>query len=356
MTGTIANLEKVLLNLSRFGESKEELLPMETRLNGKTYWDYVLPALARHRCMDGLYEEFGLLPSHENPLYRDRAEFQVKRITAQMLADAEVTSQVAGQMEDDRLDHWDPERVVDPDIREELGKRFGFVYPYEYRRDIPVKVSVSDLKKRSYHEEADIEEAAYFEPDIVPLVPRFIEEEKVEEEFTGSARGTAYHRVMECLEYNKTDSAAQLEEQVAALVQSKRMSEAEGKCIRISDIQAFVSCELGQRMKNAALSGGLFREQPFVISRSAADIDEAWDSKERVLVQGIIDAYFLEGDEIVLVDYKTDRVRRGEEQKLIDLYHTQLEDYAQALQRMTGRRVKEKYIYSFTLKKAILLL
>ena len=60
-------------------------------------------------------------------------------------------------------------------------------------------------------------------------------------------------------------------------------------------------------------------------------------------MQGIIDAYFLEGDEIVLVDYKTDRVRRGEEQKLVDLYHTQLEDYAQALHRMTGRRVKEKY-------------
>ena len=99
----------------------------------------------------------------------------------------------------------------------------------------------------------------------------------------------------------------------------------------------------------------LFREQPFVISRSAAEIDEAWDPKERVLVQGIIDAYFLEGDEIVLVDYKTDRVRRGEEQKLVDLYHTQLEDYAQALHRMTGRRVKEKYIYSFTLKKEILL-
>ena len=74
-----------------------------------------------------------------------------------------------------------------------------------------------------------------------------------------------------------------------------------------------------------------------------------------MLVQGIIDAYFLEGDEIVLVDYKTDRVRRGEEQKLVDLYHTQLEDYAQALHRMTGRRVKEKYIYSFTLKKEILL-
>ena len=297
-----------------------------------------------------------MLPSHDNLLYDDPAEFQVKRITARTLTEAEVVEQAVGQMEDDILDNWDCEKIVDPEIRAELEKRFGFVYPYEYRKDIPVKVSVSDLKKKSYHEDTDIEEAVYFEPDIVPLVPRFIEEKKeTEEAFTGSARGTAYHRVMECLEYNKTDSAQLLKEQIDALVQSKKMSEAEAECIRISDIQSFVNGTLGQRMKAAALSGLLFREQPFVISRSAAEIDEAWDSQERVLVQGIIDAYFLEGDEIVLVDYKTDRVRRGEEQKLVDLYHTQLEDYAQALQRMTGRRVKEKYIYSFTLKKEILL-
>ena len=356
MIGTIGNLEKRLLSLYRFRENEQELLPAETRLNGKTYWDYVLPALARHRCMDELFAEFGLLPSHDNLLYDDPAEFQVKRITARTLTEAEVVEQAVGQMEDDILDNWDCEKIVDPEIRAELEKRFGFVYPYEYRKDIPVKVSVSDLKKKSYHEDTDIEEAVYFEPDIVPLVPRFIEEKKeTEEAFTGSARGTAYHRVMECLEYNKTDSAQQLKEQINALVQSKKMSEAEAECIRISDIQFFVNGALGQRMKVAALSGLLFREQPFVISRSAAEIDEAWDPKERVLVQGIIDAYFLEGDEIVLVDYKTDRVRRGEEQKLVDLYHTQLEDYAQALHRMTGRRVKEKYIYSFTLKKEILL-
>ena len=108
-------------------------------------------------------------------------------------------------------------------------------------------------------------------------------------------------------------------------------------------------------MKTADLSGLLFREQPFVISRSAAEIDESWDENERVLVQGIIDAYFMENDEIVLVDYKTDYVRNGEEKKLVERYHTQLEDYAQALERMTGKQVKEKHIYSFTLKKAILL-
>ena len=354
--GTISNLEKEMMYLSRFREKEDELLPVETRLKAKNYWDYVLPALSRHRCMDDLYRGFGLLPPSDNSLYHDQAEFEVKRITARMLADAEVAEQAFDQMEDSVLEFWDCEKVIDQQIRQELEKRFGFVYPYESRRDIPVKVSVSDLKKRSYHEETDFEEAVYFEPDIVPLIPRFVEEKKEEGDgFTGSARGTAYHRVMECVEYNKTDSTEQLEEQLNSLVQNKKMSAAEAECVRISDIRAFVECDLGQRMKKAAVEGRLFREQPFVISRSAAEIEETWDPQERVLVQGIIDAYFLEEDEIILVDYKTDRVRRNEEQMLIDRYHTQLEDYAQALQRMTGRKVKEKYIYSFTLKKAILL-
>ncbi len=356
LTGAVSNLDKELISLSHFRENQTELLPAETRLKGKNYLDYVLPALARHRCMDSLYEEIGLFPTKENPLYEDPAQFQVKRITAQMLTEAEVVDQATGQMEENLLEDWDSEKVMDPGIREELDKRFGFVYPYEYRRDIPVKVTVSDLKKKSYHEDEEIEEAVYFEPDIVPLVPRFIEEKtEAEEEFTGAARGTAYHRVMECLEYGKTDTSQNLKEQIEELVQNQKLSEVEAKCVRVSDIRGFVECDLGQRMKAAALKGRLFREQPFVISRSAAEIDESWDESERVLVQGIIDAYFLEDEEIVLVDYKTDYVRRGEEKKLIERYHTQLEDYGQALERMTRRRVKEKYIYSFALKKAILL-
>ena len=356
LTGAVSNLDKELISLSHFRENQTELLPAETRLKGKNYLDYVLPALARHRCMDSLYEKIGLFPTKENPLYEDPAQFQVKRITAQMLTEAEVVDQATGQMEENLLEDWDSEKVMDPGIREELDKRFGFVYPYEYRRDIPVKVTVSDLKKKSYHEDEEIEEAVYFEPDIVPLVPRFIEEKtEAEEEFTGAARGTAYHRVMECLEYSKTDTSQNLKEQIEELVQNQKLSEVEAKCVRVSDIRGFVECDLGQRMKAAALKGRLFREQPFVISRSAAEIDESWDESERVLVQGIIDAYFLEDEEIVLVDYKTDYVRRGEEKKLIERYHTQLEDYGQALERMTRRRVKEKYIYSFALKKAILL-
>ena len=82
----------------------------------------------------------------------------------------------------------------------------------------------------------------------------------------------------------------------------------------IKDIWNFVETPLGQRMKAASEKRLLFREQPFVIARKASELDPQWRCEENVLVQGIIDAYFIEDEEIVLVDYKTDFVRRGEEQ------------------------------------------
>ena len=82
----------------------------------------------------------------------------------------------------------------------------------------------------------------------------------------------------------------------------------------------------------------------------ASQVDGS-DSDETILIQGIIDAFFYEDGQIVLLDYKTDYVRRASE--LREKYHAQLEYYEQALSIMTGKKVKEKLIYSFTLGEVI---
>ena len=193
----------------------------------------------------------------------------------------------------------------------------------------------------------------FYEKETETLVPRFVSGKT--EEYKGAARGTAYHRVMECLDYTQIATETELREQISKLVKEKKMSQEEADCIRIRDLKKFTESSLGERMKEASLSHNLHREQPFVISRDMKQIDTSWKGTETVLVQGIIDAYFIENNELVLVDYKTDRVCRGEEQKLKELYHSQLEDYSAALERMLNRNVKEKYIYSFSLGKALLL-
>ena len=103
-------------------------------------------------------------------------------------------------------------------------------------------------------------------------------------------------------------------------------------------------------MKAAAKRGELSREQPFVMGRPADEV-EGDGSDTMVLIQGIIDAFFIEDGEIVLLDYKTDAVRT--KRALIERYQKQLDWYQKALESNLGRPVKEKVIYSFALEKAI---
>ena len=103
-------------------------------------------------------------------------------------------------------------------------------------------------------------------------------------------------------------------------------------CVKLGEVSDFVNSPLAGRMKKAFMKGLLYREQPFMFSFDG------------LLIQGIIDAYFIEDDKIVIVDYKTDRVDAAEE--LADRYHVQLEYYARALSVMTGMEVSELIIYS----------
>ena len=353
LTGTVGKLEKQLLELERFRRQDALQIPLGVRMKSRSYWSFLLPVLARHSCMDELFDEYKIFAPGSVRLPDENAQIIISKITASMLMESAVVSGTENLLQKECLEKWDFERVYDPHIREQLHERFDFQYPFGYLRELPVKVSVSELKKRSYHDSGEKEETLFFEPDIVPLIPAFMGNQ--EEAFTGASRGTSYHRVMECLDYGKTETDEMLREQIEELVLSRKLQQEQAECVRVQDLRRFLDSSLGQRMTRAALDGRLCREQPFVIARPAGELDPSWSSKENVLIQGIIDAFFYEGDEIVLTDYKTDYILAGQEQKLIDMYHVQLEDYALALERMTKKRVKEIYIYSFTLGKAILL-
>ena len=352
ITGTLGKIEKQMLSLARFRGREEVLLPLGARGAARNFWSYILPALSEHSAMTSLYLENGIAVA-EKGCVDEGAEFVVRKITASDLIQEGIVSLSDAQIREELLKNWDCEEVYDKEIRDVLEERFSFVYPYDYLREMPVKVSVSELKKRSRQGEMEKEEALFYEPDIVPLIPPFIAGK--EEAYTGAARGTAYHRLMECLDYTHADSVGEIREQIQKLVEEGKMTKEESASIYLKDILGFTRCGLGKRMGKAAGEKMLFREQPFVISVKMREIRPEWTGEETVLVQGIIDAYFLEGEEIDLVDYKTDRVEPGEEEKLINIYHSQLEDYARALERMLKKKVKECYIYSFALKKPILL-
>lgn len=249
---------------------------------------------------------------------------------------------------------------------------FSYQYPYQSEAGRKSKYSVSELKHDSMvlqydHREGEAELPEFLLGDRESYIPDFARESVEETEgeapldanqdgvSPGARRGTAVHRVMECLDFT---SLAQIDigdsEAVRAFVRAEldRMlaeGELSGEWYELvvpSMIESFVGSPVASRMAQASLRGELYREKPFVMQH------------EDVLVQGIIDVFWLEGDSIILLDYKTDRVKTAEE--LVLRYQTQLDLYADALERVFSNEAgkmtaREKLIYSFRLREAVYL-
>ena len=168
----------------------------------------------------------------------------------------------------------------------------------------------------------------------------------------GAVRGSAMHRIMELIEFQKEYSPDELKRYLLILTQSGKMSAEYADAVQQKKVLHFLQTDLAGRMQLADRENRLYREQPFVLGLSANRVKEEFPEEENVLIQGIIDVFFYEEDEIVLLDYKTDVV--DSEKELVDRYKVQLDYYKEALERITGKRVKQVLIYSFYFEKEIM--
>lgn len=248
---------------------------------------------------------------------------------------------------------------ADKETAASIREYIEYEYPYDNLKGLYTKTSVSELKMSAINEgllagEIDDIPDDFFkvhEPDR--YVPSFIREDE-SHEVSGATRGSAYHRVMELLPFSKvTDviSKESIDEIMNACIKEGRISEADYKLVDISKVIRFLESDLGVRMREADKRGDLFKEQPFVLGVPANRLSKEYPESETVLVQGIIDAFFYEGDDIILMDYKTDHVKS--ESELVDRYKTQLDYYDDAISRISGKKVSERIIYSFALEKIL---
>lgn len=304
----------------------------------RCYLDWVIPAV--------LAQTDGEAEGEERIKIKPGASVELRTMSGADLMPGPAQER-AEELALDVLEHWDTSAVYVPKLRAQLEEQMDYVYPYEEAGRMKLKFTVSELKKRTVLAEEAGQEM-YEEPEVVPLIPGFLREE---EELTGAPRGSAYHKLLELLDFTEVYDEKSLPAAVEALREDGRLSAEMAACIRPEDILRFLGCESGRRMREAAGRGTLFKEQPFVLGIDAAEIYPQDQSGEKILVQGIIDVYFEEEDGLVMLDYKTDNVRSARELK--EKYYAQLDYYAQALTRLTGRPVKEKIIYSFTLGEEI---
>ena len=171
-----------------------------------------------------------------------------------------------------------------------------------------------------------------------------------------AARGTAYHRALECLDFGKLHSREDVRVALKSLLDTGYLEQEAYDALDEMVIFTMLNSPLGQRMAEAQRGGRLHREQQFIIGIPAREMGRG-DSQELVLVQGVIDAYMEEEDGLVLIDYKTDRVPGGRagRERLAERYRQQVAYYQRALEQLTGKKVKENIIYSLTLQESVLL-
>ena len=226
---------------------------------------------------------------------------------------------------------------LDVKIEKELKEKLEWEYSKNKANNIITKSSVTQIKNMKL----DLDENKTYEYKT----PEFLKEEK---ELTPSEKGTLMHLILQKLDENVDYDIEKIEELIVKLQNQNIITQKEKEAVNKNDVYKFTNSNIWKEMKNAK---EIQKERPFYINIPASEIYDE-DIEEEILVQGIIDLYYITKDNrLVLVDYKTDRV--NEEKELIDKYKIQLSIYKRALEKALNRKVDNIYLYSVYLGKEV---
>ncbi len=212
---------------------------------------------------------------------------------------------------------------------------------------VPTKVTATQLKGREVDEEIRQGTAAPRLHRVSMEKPRFLREQKG---LSATEKGTAMHAAMQYLDFSA--DAASVKEQVDSMNQRRLLSDAQAEAVDLEKLSTFLSSPLAEKLRRAE---NVLREYPFALLVPARIYDAAVDESEQMLLQGVVDCCCEIDGELTVIDFKTDRIRPGEEAQRAEVYRPQLEAYATALSQVLEREVKHKILYFFATNSEIYL-
>ena len=178
---------------------------------------------------------------------------------------------------------------------------------------------------------------------LITAKPKFINENK-ETKISNAEKGTLMHLCVQKMDEKQEYTLEKIQDMINTLKEKVLITEAEAETINKEKLLKYTKSELWQDLKQAKQ---IYKEQPFYINIKASTVYDNIEPEndENILVQGVIDLFYInKNDEIVLVDFKTDYIKEGEEDKLVKKYNKQLEIYKKALENSLNRKVDETYI------------
>ena len=354
ITGSVPDLDKALETWKDTARAKGVKLPDYEMIKARNFLDWIMPPVIRHKGSDIRDKLFGCR-GFDGDLQDDPSRWDIslwdKREVLSCPVMDDGNKAETGIPESKEL----TEDMYDETLVKEVERRLSWEYPYIQVSDIPAKISVTELKR--IINDLDDNAENYFKPALIRK-PMFLEDER---KLCAAEKGTVLHFVMQHLdlnrisgiyngkEYRNEDILNDIKYQIENMISKELLTRRQADSVDITRIAEFFNSGLGQRLLK---SGNINREVPFNMevpcSEFYNDIPAEACGNETVLLQGIIDCYFEEGQDIVLIDYKTDHVKEGMEYIIKERYQSQIEFYARAIETITHRKVREKYIYLFS--------
>ena len=328
MTGVVKNLASYMEK-----HPVNEDIKIEDIRGAKSYLDFIMLAFSR-----------SFTESLENPLVK------LRTFTREALSEKKEEEEGEKFSVRDALYSYLAENHEKTEEEEVWDKDFSYRYDHEESTHLYPKYAVSLLKKQAIEavkEEGDKEGETGGESEGLSEAEKSRKNGQVHERNTekrekglGAKIGDSFHHALALFDYTKGL------EQLPAILGEEELS-----LLNKEQFQTFLSSSLGECFKKAFQEKRLFREMHFMRALPFCALFPDRKEEDEVLLQGIVDAFIVEDDGIILVDYKTDRVKSEEE--LRERYRKQIMLYSDALEAILGKRVKRRVLYSFYLAKEV---
>ncbi|OMD64753.1 helicase-exonuclease AddAB subunit AddA [Paenibacillus odorifer] len=383
LVGTVRDLPRKIASWSSVQNRDELLLADHLLARGRSYLDWVGPALIRHPAAAILRKLGGSEGTVSTVLHNDVSNWSISVQNASELNSGAFlpTDQTEEKVEErqavlEALHKGEAVNIYETETSDEIARRLEWNYPYAAASGIPAKTSVTELKALlSLQEQPSFDlleegnSTTSIETDKRPSVagadslhlrrPKFMKKRSL----TPAERGTAYHTVMQHIPLEGSVDPRVVEETLARLQRVAILTAEQVEAVAPDQIEAFYTNELGRRL---IASSWKLREMPFSYMVPAGEAYRGLDYmneavselspennkegfSEAVLIQGVIDCLFREEDRIILLDYKTDSVleHQGGIEALKEKYRFQLELYSKALHDILGEPISEIWLYFF---------
>ena len=383
--------------LALVGTTADAPAPLPSHLisNGKSYLDWILPAMMHHRNLKDLWDRLEAIPAYQDDAPGDHSTFVFAVRAARqfltpeeraLLGSAESEEEIATEIKEIEA----PKEIVPlsdflaglpADIPAWLSRQLTWRYDFPGAVETPAKLTATAaVKLREAAEYANGEEPPYASATLADDIAEPSEENETEyaallagtppdyaalpafadddtPKYSGTSFGTLMHKAMELIDFTSLfPSEDSIRQRIQSLAARQMFTEEETKILLshrrnrnpVRALLTFAEGPLCETMKQAKY---IWKEMPFSILLPARSFYEHCEEGEKIFLQGVMDCLVETKDGLLIIDYKTDHTMTEEELK--HHYKIQLQVYGEAAEKLLQKPVTHLYLWSFTLGKEI---